>query len=98
MNTYLKDTRLSWKAKGLLFYMLSKGDGWIIDMTELLAAATDGREAVHSALAELKQLSYVRHWKGRDLNGRYVWSSIISAKPLSEDIPAREVFDFVGEY
>ena len=35
-NAMLEDTRLSWRAKGLLCYMLSRPDNWKINKTDLV--------------------------------------------------------------
>ena len=41
-NTALRDTRLSWKAKGLFAYMLTNIDDWQFHLDELKNHAIDG--------------------------------------------------------
>ena len=34
-NTFIQDTRLSWKAKGVMTYLLSLPDDWVIHLSEI---------------------------------------------------------------
>ena len=52
-KTCLKDDRLSWKAKGLLCYLLSLPDDWDIYVSELINHAFDGRDSTAAGLREL---------------------------------------------
>ena len=54
----IEDTRLSWKARGLLAYLLSKPDHWTIRMSHLVQQATDGMDALKSAMVELRESGY----------------------------------------
>lgn len=54
----LDDEKLSWKAKGILSYLLSKKDGWKARTTDLVNHGTDGRDAVRSGLSELIEAGY----------------------------------------
>ena len=40
-----QDKTLSWKARGLLLYLLSLPDDWNIYESELIKHATDGRDS-----------------------------------------------------
>lgn len=55
----LDDEGISWKAKGLLCYLLSKPADWQIQVRDLISKATDGRDAVYSALRELTAAGYI---------------------------------------
>ena len=59
-NTFIKDTRLSWKAKGLMTYLLSLPDDWTIHLSEIEQLATDGKSALLSAINELKEFGYLK--------------------------------------
>ena len=54
----IEDTRLSWKAKGMLVYLLSKPDNWQVRVKDLVKKAKDGREAALSGIAELIENGY----------------------------------------
>ena len=53
-NTPLRDENLSWRAKGLLAYMLSLPDDWTFHATELSQHAKDSEKTTTSTLKELK--------------------------------------------
>lgn len=54
----LEDSRLSWKAKGLLAHLLCKPDNWEVSVQDLIERSKDGRESVQSALKELREYGY----------------------------------------
>lgn len=58
-NEMFGDKRLSFKAKGILGYLLSKPDGWRIINKDLQNHAKDGRESIDSGLKELKETGYL---------------------------------------
>jgi hypothetical protein len=72
----LEDNRLSWRAKGILAYMLSRPDNWKINKTDLYNKATEGRDAMQNALNELKDLGYLHVYASKDEKGQihtWIW-------------------------
>lgn len=61
----LEDTRLSWRARGLLSYLLSKPDNWTVMIAHLVNEAPDGRSSVMAALRELEANGYLWRTKRR---------------------------------
>lgn len=59
-NTFIQDTSLSWKAKGLMTYFLSLPDDWVIHFSEIEKHATDGKASLRSAINELKEKGYLK--------------------------------------
>ena len=57
-NYALEDPNLTFKAKGVLAYLLSKPDAWKARARDLEARSADGRHAILSALRELRRLGY----------------------------------------
>jgi len=55
----LENPALSWRAKGLLSYLLSKPDNWQIRTADLIAKSVEGRDAVYSILKELIKARYI---------------------------------------
>ena len=51
---FLNDDRLSFKAKGILAYLLFKPDNWKVIIKDLINHAKDGKKAVYNGLRELK--------------------------------------------
>ncbi len=68
-NAMLRDKTLSWKAKGLLGYMLTCKDDWNFSVEGLAQFSADGYTATNSALKELIQHGYVTREQLRE-NGR----------------------------
>ena len=71
-NATLEDANLSFKARGLLAYLLSKPDTWTANITELgHASVHDGEKSIRAALAELVEYGYASFRRSR-INGRFV--------------------------
>lgn len=90
-KTGLNDTQLSWKAKGLLCYLLSLPDDWQIYLNELKNHSSDGRDSTASAINELIKYGYCSREVNRDSRGRlkgYVYQ--IYEVPLSETLEHTE--------
>lgn len=90
-NATIRDHRLSWRARGLLVYLLSMPDGWTVRSEHLAAQGTEGRDAIRSALRELEANGYLVRRKYQDAGGRWRSDSIIYDRPtLSTDLPTAE--------
>lgn len=68
---YVEDTRLSFKAKGIMSYLLSKPDDWTIYQAEVAKASKDGKASVRSAFNELLELGYLTREVARKENGDF---------------------------
>jgi len=74
-NDVIFDDRISYRALGLLTFLLSKPDGWETDSDRLSAGRKEGRDAIRSAMNELKAAGYLRQNRTQDpITGR--WSTI----------------------
>ena len=83
-KTGLEDERLSFKAKGLLAYLLSKPDNWYCYDKHLAKVGPDGKTAVNSGLKELKKYGYLEKKPIRGKDGKIQeWESIIREVPKS---------------
>ena len=69
-NCVLQDKRLSWKARGLLVYLLSLPDDWRIYVSELANRAPDGEASTRAAFNELVELDYISKVVERDDKAR----------------------------
>jgi len=82
---FLSDERLSWKAKGLLGYLLSKPSNWRVYVSDLVKRSKDGRDAVYSALKELEAAGYIDRKQTRE-NGKITgYETIVYERPRIED-------------
>ncbi|HFJ9441150.1 MULTISPECIES: DnaD domain-containing protein [Bacillus] len=89
-NTGLKDKRLSWKAKGILAYILTLPDDWVFYREELSQHAKDGINSLRAGMKELKEYGYIKRFPIKDAKNKIVrWETIIYEIPL-EDFPPVE--------
>lgn len=90
-NNFLRDERLSFKAKGLFMYMWSQSNDWNFYVNELSNHAKDGRNAVMTGLEELENYGYLKRKRVRNVQGQlketeYVLSETPTLeKPKSEN-------------
>ncbi|MBG9541216.1 DnaD domain-containing protein [Bacillus thuringiensis] len=95
-NTGLKDTRLSWKAKGILAYILTLPDDWIFYMEEVTKHSKDGIASLKAGMKELKECGYVKRFPIKGEDGKISkWETIIYEvpqveKPLVENQPVEK--------
>lgn len=68
-NEFLKDTRLSWKAKGIIAYVAMLPDDWVLNMRDLTNRATDGRDSLYSGIKELETCGYCAKTMQRNPDG-----------------------------
>lgn len=66
----IEDSRLSWAARGLLGYLLSRPDDWKVLVNDLRKRGDLGRDGIYRLLRELKTAGYVRFVQSRDSHGR----------------------------
>ena len=71
----INDKRLTWKARGVLLYLLSKPDDWRVIIADLINQSPQGESAVRSAIRELRKAGYIRREvvreKGKIVGGTY---------------------------
>ena len=98
-NKVIKDERLSFKARGLLIYMLSKPDDWKFYTEELAKRSNkDGISAIKTALNEIEDAGYLTRKQGHKKNGQFTSQDWILTdtstnlpqveKPLADKAPA----------
>ncbi|MCD8009021.1 MAG: helix-turn-helix domain-containing protein [Clostridiales bacterium] len=91
-NYHLQDRRLSYKAKGLLSFMLSVSDNWEYTIKGLATMAKDGVDSVATALKELEGCGYVDRRRNRNEKGQVTDTEyIVYEKPIdktNESVPS----------
>jgi hypothetical protein len=68
-NAWLRDPALSFKAKGLLAYLLSHRDGYPLTADDIIATFPEGKSAVYGMIRELEERGYLRRVQRRDERG-----------------------------
>jgi hypothetical protein len=81
-NKWLRDERLSWKAKGLLAYITSHRAGYALSVEQILAQGSDGRDAVRAGLRELEEAGYLTRTQRRGDGGRIVSTDYLVGTPV----------------
>ena len=69
-KNFIHDDNLSWKAKGILLYLLSRPDDWRIYETELNKHSSDGRDSLRTGIKELEQAGYIHRTRRRNEKGQ----------------------------
>ena len=75
-NAAINDARLSFRARGVLVWLLAKPDDWTTSAEALATQATEGRDAVRSAMRELVDAGYIVRDKHRGPGG--TWTSCLT--------------------
>lgn len=69
-NNALRDPRISYRAKGILAACLSHSAGYTFNKDWILQHGTEGRDAIVTALKELRKFGYLINVKIRNDDGR----------------------------
>ena len=89
-NYHFKDTRLSYKAKGLLSLMLSLPEDWDYSIDGLVSLSADGRDSIISGLKELEKFGYLRREQRVNSGNRFDGYEYIIYETPQGEIPFTE--------
>lgn len=70
-NDWVRDVRLSRRARGLLVELMSHRVGWHVSIGTLQKAGPEGRDAVRTALSELFTYGYLKRSQTQGVSGRF---------------------------
>lgn len=70
-NSFLRDSNISFKAKGLFCYMFSMSEDWNFTIRSIAKQQKDGEASIISAMNELKEYGYITYTKHQDGTGTY---------------------------
>lgn len=65
----IENPKLSWRAKGMLAYFLSRPNDWIVRFADLAKRSPDGAHTVRQTIKELKNAGHIKVTAERE-NGR----------------------------
>ncbi len=83
------DPHLSYGAKGMLWYLLSKPEGWQAKMSILFEASSEKEHATRTIFKELEESGYVQRFKHfNEETGRVEWDYIVFDSPQAVQEPA----------
>jgi len=83
----VEDKTLSWKAKGLHLYLMSRPPNWQVHTSELQSRSTDGLGSLRSGLKELLEKRYIYRAVERNTEGRTSikrWMYLVFEKPTQK--------------
>ena len=83
-NYHLKDTNMSFKAKGLLSMMLSLPDDWDYSIKGIISISKENKTSIQSTLKELEENKYLKRTKKQNEKGQFGYIYDIYEKPWVE--------------
>lgn len=90
-NAALADERLSYKARGLLAYMLSRPPGWATSAERLASTSPkEGRDAVLSGLKELETIGYLHRKMTSGGRGKWSHDQYVTDEPYLDGEPSKD--------
>lgn len=84
-NYHLQDKKLSFKAKGLLSYMLSLPDNWKYSIKGIAKESKESEKTVRTILKELEFHKYLVIVKKQNALGRFIYEYYIYEKPDTQN-------------
>lgn len=84
-NGFLEREDLSWKAKGILAYLLKLPDDWELHFNELKRNATDGKSSLRTGINELREAGYIIYNRFKDKEGKFKHEYNIYEVPQTEN-------------
>lgn len=90
-NEILRSTNLSWQAKGLMCYLLSLPDDWVLYKEELHSHSSDGRHCTRSSFKELENNGFILSVEVRNELGQFKgYNYIVYEIPTNKSEPISE--------
>lgn len=65
------DRRLSWASKGILVYLLTRPEGWVLHVYDLKNKTNKGVKSIRSVLRELSKYGYIKLKTIQDDNNKF---------------------------
>lgn len=80
-NALFEDARLSWEARGVMGYLLSKPDNWQVRTYDLKLHGPAGAHKIGRILNELEQAGYLRRERVALPDGTFDWITAVYEAP-----------------
>lgn len=85
-NAAVENPNISFKAKGILAYLLSKPNTWTIRIEDIIKHSKDGKEAVRSGIDELVKAGYITKKQNRSSRGAFgEWEYTVYENPIQPE-------------
>jgi hypothetical protein len=80
-NEPFNDKRLSWEARGVMGYLLSKPDGWECRSYDLINQTNAGRHVIKRIMSELQEAGYVYRYRKSEGRNTIKWVTEVYETP-----------------
>lgn len=84
-NQWVRDTRLTRKARGLLVELMSHRAGWDITIESLIRDGVEGRDAIRATLQELERFGYLERERERNADGTLAGVDYVIVDPWADE-------------
>lgn len=91
-NSWVRDGRLSLKARGLLVMLMSHRQGWSLSIASIANENQEGKDAIRSAISELEKFGYLEREQINE-GGRFgeaIWTTKDPSDLPMADYPSSE--------
>ena len=94
-HNWIRDNRLSLKAKGLICLLQSLPNGWDFSLAGITALSKDGIDATRAAINELREAGYLRWDRARNESGTFGDVIVeISETQLENPVSEKPILDY----
>lgn len=84
---FANDDRLSWEARGVLAYLLTKPDHWEVRPEDLMTQSPNAKkDKIYRILKELELCGYIERVRTQEPNGTFIWSQNVYEVPRDHDL------------
>jgi len=80
-NKALQDDSLTWGARGILAYLLSRPNNWTMSKVDLVRQSPDGRVKVDNYIKELVRKQYLKRVRITGLDNKFSWETHVWDTP-----------------
>lgn len=84
-NVPANDKELSWEARGLLYYLLTKPDNWQCRNNDLINKGPAGGDKIERILDELQEHGYITRQRIQKEDGTFDWDTTVHEMPVEVD-------------
>lgn len=81
LNRVFQDEGLSWEARGVGGYILTKPDGWEVRVYDLVRRGPARQAKVRRIIKELERAHYLYRQRIRLPNGEFTWTTFMYEDP-----------------
>jgi hypothetical protein len=97
MNATLRDSRLSYRARGILASLLSRPDNWKVILQDVVNNGTEGTDSVRACFRELKEFGYAKLIRFSVGGSRWIICEDPKAEMGENGISGEGIFPEVGQ-